>query len=105
GEGHCVARGDGTSICCDSACDGVCQQCNAVGRCTEAPLTDQRCAAVDCPDDNVCRDYADTLTESLCRSFGQCRTALECPFDALRVESICECDVQGNCNLARGQRC
>jgi hypothetical protein len=104
-EGHCVARPDGTSICCDSACDGVCQQCSAAGRCAEAPAHDERCAAVDCPDDNVCRDYPDALTENLCRSFGQCRTTLDCPANALRVASGCECTPGGSCNLARGQVC
>jgi hypothetical protein len=36
GEAHCVARADGTSICCDSACDDVCEQCSVGGRCVEA---------------------------------------------------------------------
>jgi hypothetical protein len=105
GEGHCVAAADGTSICCDSACDGICQQCSAAGRCVEAPATDERCGAVDCPDDNVCRDYPDALTEDLCRGFGQCRTALDCPASTLRVESACECSTDGSCSLARGQLC
>jgi hypothetical protein len=105
GEGHCVARSDGTSACCDSACDGLCQQCSAAGRCVEAPATDARCAVVDCPDDNVCHDYPDALTDNLCRGFGQCRTAVDCPSSALRVESACECGADGACSLARGQRC
>jgi hypothetical protein len=105
GEGHCVPAADGTSMCCDSACDGICQQCSAAGRCLEAPATDERCGAVDCPDDNVCRDYPDALTDDLCRGFGQCRTALDCAPSTLRVESACECDADGSCSLARGQIC
>lgn len=105
GEGHCVARADGTSSCCDSACEGLCQQCNAAGRCAESPATDARCSPVDCPDDNVCRDYPDGLTDNLCRGFGQCRTALDCTASALRVESACECNADGSCSLARGQVC
>jgi hypothetical protein len=45
------------------------------------------------------------LTDNLCRGFGQCKTALECPFDALRIGAACECDADGQCHLARGQAC
>lgn len=105
GEGHCVARDDGTSTCCDAACDGVCEACSDAGRCVEAPATDERCTAVTCPGDSVCRDYQEGITTNLCRSFGQCKSRQDCTFDALRVAAACECDANGSCSLTRGQRC
>jgi hypothetical protein len=109
-EGHCVANGDGTRVCCDAACDGVCQACSAAGRCETTPATDVRCAAVPCPADNVCRDYVDTITDNLCRAFGQCRDALDCgasgAFTALRPSAQCVCDpASGGCSLAVGTAC
>src|SRR5688572_15028691 len=33
-EGHCVADGEqGALICCDAACDGICEACGGDGRC------------------------------------------------------------------------
>ena len=110
-EGHCVATGaDGARVCCDAACDGVCQACSVAGRCEETPATDTRCAAVACPADNACRDYVDAISENLCKSFGQCRTALDCGtpefFTGLRPEAQCVCDpASGACTLAAGVTC
>lgn len=110
-EGHCVARGqDGARVCCDAACDGVCQACSADGRCEEMPTTDPRCAAVTCPADNVCRDYVDVISENLCRGFGQCRSGLDCTtpdyFTSLRPDAQCVCDpASGDCALASGTPC
>jgi hypothetical protein len=110
-EGHCVSSGaDGTRVCCDAACDGTCQACSAAGRCEVTPPTDTRCEAVTCPADNVCRNYADSITDNLCRSFGQCRTALDCAtadfFTSLRPTAQCVCDAaSGNCALAAATTC
>jgi hypothetical protein len=110
-EGHCVAGGQGGAlVCCDAACDGVCQACSAAGRCEGTPATDARCEAVTCPVDNVCRDYPETITEDLCRSFGQCRSALDCvvpdAFASLRPTAQCVCEpASGNCALAAGTSC
>jgi hypothetical protein len=109
-EGHCVASGDGARVCCDAACDGVCQACSAAGRCETTPATDARCTAVTCPADNVCRDYVDTIADNLCRAFGQCRDALDCgaagAFTALRPSAQCVCDpASGGCSLAVGTAC
>jgi hypothetical protein len=110
-EGHCVATGqEGVRLCCDAACDGACQACSAAGRCEETPATDARCEPVTCPADNVCRDYPPSITEDLCRSFGQCRTALDCgapdAFSSLRPTAQCVCDpVSGSCALATGTSC
>jgi hypothetical protein len=110
-EGHCVAIGeDGARVCCDAACDGVCQACSVAGRCEDTPATDARCAAVACPVDNVCRDYVESITEDLCRSFGQCRSTLDCVtpdfFTSLRPIVQCVCDPStGSCALAAGASC
>jgi hypothetical protein len=110
-EGHCVASGqDGTRVCCDAACDGVCQACSAGGRCEVTPETDARCGPVACPLDNVCRNYVPAITENLCRSFGQCRDALDCAtpdfFTSLRPSVQCVCDpASGDCALAVGTSC
>lgn len=110
-EGHCVASGpDGARLCCDAACDGVCQTCSTAGRCEGTPATDPRCTAITCPADNVCRDYADAITDGLCRSFGQCRSLLDCTtpdfFTGLRPDAQCVCDpASGDCALAAGNAC
>jgi hypothetical protein len=110
-EGHCVASGaDGARVCCDAACDGVCQACSAAGRCEVTPATDARCTAVTCPADNACRNYVDSITDNLCKSFGQCRTALDCGtpefFTALLPDAQCVCDpATGGCTLATGSTC
>lgn len=110
-EGHCVPNSvDGARVCCDAACDGICQACSPAGRCEDTPATDARCAAVTCPPDNICREYIDAITEDLCSSFGQCRSALECNtpefFTGLRPEAQCVCDpASGACALAAGVTC
>ncbi len=74
-EGNCVATADGSNVCCDAPCDGLCQACGADGRCDEAPETDERCEAIDCPDGDLCSSYPPDLAERSCASFGQCVSA------------------------------
>jgi hypothetical protein len=104
-EGNCVLGASGSRICCDSSCDGVCQQCGANGRCELTPAGDSRCPSVTCPADNACRDYSDALTMNLCRGFGQCSTSQDCPFTAVRPAASCDCDTAGKCTVKRSQRC
>ena len=105
-EGHCVAGPGGASICCDAACDGPCQACGATGRCDLTPEQDQRCDAVACPPDDVCRDYTADVTASECRGFGQCQTGRDCAFTALRPEAECSCDATtGACRLLASAAC
>ncbi len=104
GEGHCVVGAGGVAICCDGECSGLCQLCSAAGRCNETPRDDGRCNRVDCPDDNLCRDYVDDLEVNLCRSFGQCRTVADCTFSELRAGSQCACG-EGGCKLTAGSEC
>ncbi|MEY4545773.1 MAG: hypothetical protein RL685_1968 [Pseudomonadota bacterium] len=103
-EGNCVVGSGGVAICCDSECGGLCQTCSAAGRCNETPRDDGRCNRVDCPDDNLCRDYVDDLDVNLCRSFGQCRTPADCSFSELRAGAQCACAPDG-CKLTTGSAC
>ncbi len=104
-EGHCVQGADGASLCCDAACDGACQQCSAAGRCDQFPAHDEACIAVTCPVDNVCFDFPETLTDGLCRGFGQCKGPQDCPGTSLRPATSCDCDVERSCSLSRGTTC
>lgn len=100
-EGHCVVGADGANICCDTACDGLCEQCSNAGRCDSAPATDDRCGEVDCPVDNVCRDYPESLAAGECTGLGLCREASAClsDYEALRPDAQCDCDSLGACTL------
>lgn len=67
--GSCV---DG--VCCASACDDVCERCNADGRC-EKPADDPACGTIDCDVlDDTCRDYHD-LDANRCAARGKCKVS------------------------------
>lgn len=104
GQGNCVLGAGGQGICCDVECDGLCRACGADGRCSQTPRDDARCLAVDCPDDNLCRDYVDDFTVNLCRGYGTCRGAADCTFDDLRAGAECACSAEG-CRLTQGAAC
>jgi hypothetical protein len=64
--GHCVAN-----VCCESACNGICQTCASNGHCNVAPQDDSRCAMTDCSSlATECVDYAPMAR---CEAFGVCR--------------------------------
>jgi hypothetical protein len=104
-EGHCVAGANGASICCDTACEGVCQACSASGHCEASPGVDARCPAVVCPADNVCLDYPAALEAGVCRGPGQCRTVQDCVGTQLLPAAQCTCDTSGACKLLPGATC
>jgi hypothetical protein len=104
GQGNCVIGSSGAAICCDAQCDGLCRTCSDTGRCEETPRDDARCPGVDCPDDDLCRDYADDLTVNLCRGFGACRSQVDCSFEELRSGAECACGPEG-CRLTLGAAC
>lgn len=104
GEGHCIVGSTGAALCCDSACDGLCRTCDATGRCDEPPAADQRCASVDCPTDDACRDYPEDIVGGSCRAFGACRTNVDCTATELRPAAECTC-AEAGCVLALGASC
>jgi len=106
-QGACVAGPNGARICCESRCDGVCEACGADGRCDVAPELDERCPAVACPQDNVCRDYAPTLDGGRCSGLGECLEASPdaCLEGPLRPDATCLCDEQGDCGLTLASAC
>jgi hypothetical protein len=105
-EAHCVEGGlNAARVCCDTACDGLCQGCSAAGHCEEMPASDAACEAVACPPDNVCRDFVNVMTGNLCRGFGQCQTAQDCPATELRPGAECSCDATNTCLLNAGAAC
>ncbi len=102
GSDICSERTDGTKICCDSACDSVCQECSNAGRCDQTPADDSACGVIDCPNDTTCADYPADTTSDRCASFGQCKTtATICHPDAAAAGFDCGeervCDGSGNC--------
>lgn len=69
----CAEGPDGHRICCDAACDGICEGCGADGHCDAVPADDARCP-VDCPESEPCTDYPADPTANRCAAFGQCVT-------------------------------
>jgi hypothetical protein len=70
--GFCV---DG--VCCESACQGVCTQCQAgTGRCI-APADDGACPTLSCATGDPCR-VGNPINTNRCLSIGQCKTAANC---------------------------
>jgi hypothetical protein len=98
--------------CCESACNGVCQACSALGDCNVSPGNDPSCMPVDCPTSNtVCVSFPADVTTNLCAAFGTCRSAAnECAPRFATAGTPCEavapgvagvCDGSGNCTDPR----
>lgn len=108
GSGACAERSNGETVCCDSACDGVCQDCSNTGYCNVKPDDDESCGVLDCPNDTSCAEYPSDVTEDRCAAFGQCKveesvcTAEYEPNGASCGESMI-CDGSGNCQNCPSQ--
>lgn len=99
--GFCAAS-EGTFVCCETACDKVCEACGADGSCNERPVDDQRCDVVTCPENTPCSTYSNDLTTDRCVAVGTCATqATHCNADHAEAGTTCGdglvCDGQGEC--------
>lgn len=105
GSGHCVESVDGERVCCDAACDGLCEGCGSDGRCDATPDDDAACEAITCDSDTACTSYPEPLEDNRCASFGQCVTsAAYCRADHAEDGASCgdnrACDGAGECELS-----
>ena len=103
-EGFCAATASGTQVCCNQACNGLCEQCSALGTCTEFPESDPACAVVTCGTDDVCRNFPASPAAPACASVGVCVGNEVCEPVALRPAVECSC-AGGTCFLALGASC
>lgn len=99
--GHCLPTSVG-HICCDAACDGICERCDldgAVGSCTPVPEGED--PVLDCPD-TAC-DGAGACLEA--EPTGDCTGDAECTsghcVDGICCDTACEgpcvaCDIAGS---------
>jgi hypothetical protein len=100
--GFCAPNG----ICCNAACNRVCEQCSATGQC-QATASDNRCSPVACDALAVGCKTSTRITTNLCRAPGACKTASDCsitnipdgtPCGNSAAGLICQ---QGNCTTAQ----
>jgi hypothetical protein len=89
GSTFCAPGALGALVCCDAACNGTCQQCNASGACMEFPPNDPTCPTASCPADTLCSDYPDSISEQRCSGPGICQGAEACGVTALRPAADC----------------
>lgn len=95
-DGFCV---DG--VCCESACDGACQECAPSGLCDRVPVHDPACGELICPnDDMICRTHVSLLVGN-CGGLGRCAGPEDCAVvDAPRGTACGDnlsCDGWGSC--------
>jgi hypothetical protein len=103
-QAHCVPAGAGGAlICCDAACDGICETCNESGLC-QATATDDACSSVPCASLGVgCRTSTD-ITDNLCRGRGECKDTSDCTFDNLPDGTACS-EVVSTFNVCQSGTC
>ncbi len=96
--GYCV---DG--VCCDTACVGVCSECNGAGSAgtCAAAVQDDACGTLSCPTDTECRTYQ-AQDAGNCDGLGQCATVPACVEMNVASGTACQsgagtCDGSGQC--------
>ena len=104
---YCAGDVNGIGRCSDLPCDGPCERVTATGTCSAIPAEEPECAAVDCPSDDVCRDYSNSFPQGICAELGRCVAASDCTQNwtaAARGGAACDCDGSG-CRLRQGEPC
>jgi hypothetical protein len=118
GAGECTSGFCVDGLCCESACDGVCQQCSESGRCDVMPVDDVACMAVTCPVSTECATFPESLIADRCSALGVCKTSEDCAATQTSTGALCQnpditgtearCDESGACADARredGESC
>lgn len=99
---ECVSNNCVDGVCCNTACDGPCMECNrGSGLCNVIPADDpEQCAPVNCASNSECFATQD-ITTNRCQALGQCKTASRCQVTAL-VGAACESTTSAHnrCNSA-----
>ncbi len=111
----CISGYCADGVCCQTACDGPCENCNqTTGVCDVMPADDTACGDIDCDFlDTTCRNYQD-LSAARCATVGNCKTSIlsdcagfidaadtvECRGAAGVCDAIEYCDGAGSCPTA-----
>jgi alpha-tubulin suppressor-like RCC1 family protein len=94
---RCEPAASGAAICCESACDGVCERCGADGACNDHPDSDAACPLAICPAKSACVEYSAPAPKA-CSGHGQCA---ECTPHYARAGTPCgvgkQCDGAATC--------
>jgi len=90
---ECTSNNCVDGVCCNLACNGVCETCQSTGLC-RAAATDAACSPVSCSsfDAECVTDRSNT--PNACSGRGQCRTTEDCGFRSTNTR----CGQGGLCN-------
>lgn len=95
---ECASGSCSDGVCCEEACDGVCETCAGTGIC-RAPLDDNACPSIRCSAlDATCADITGDIQTNRCQSKGSCKSLDACGLAPAGVECLIGfCDNEGQC--------